>query len=52
MDGARVRGASIVCPHHGARFCLATGRVLGPPAFEGIGALPTRERDGRVEVML
>jgi 3-phenylpropionate/trans-cinnamate dioxygenase ferredoxin subunit len=48
LDGGRVRGASIVCPHHGARFCLKTGRVLGPPAHEGITAYPTRMEDGQV----
>lgn len=50
MDGGRVRAASIVCPHHGARFDLRTGRVLGPPAYAPIAAYPTRERDGMVEV--
>lgn len=50
LEGGRVRGASIVCPHHGARFCLKTGRVLGPPAHEGITAYPTRVEGD--EVML
>ena len=50
MDGGRVRNASIVCPHHGARFDLKTGSVLGPPAWSPIAAFPTRERDGQVEV--
>lgn len=50
LDGGRVRGASIVCPHHGARFDLKSGRVLGPPAYAPIAAFPTRERDGMVEV--
>lgn len=50
LDGGRVRGASIVCPHHGARFDLKSGRVLGPPAWAPIAAYPTRVRDGMVEV--
>ncbi len=50
LAGGRVRGASIVCPHHGARFCLRTGRVLGPPAHEGIVAYPTRVEEGEVLV--
>ncbi len=50
LSGGKVRGASIVCPHHGARFCLKTGRVLGPPAHEGIMAYPTRVQDGQVMV--
>lgn len=52
LDGGRVRGTSIICPHHGARFCLKTGRVLGPPAHQGITAYPTRVAGGDVEVML
>lgn len=52
MEGGRVRGSSIVCPHHGARFCLRTGAALGPPAFAPIAAWPTRVRAGRVEVWL
>jgi 3-phenylpropionate/trans-cinnamate dioxygenase ferredoxin component len=50
LDGGRVRGASIVCPHHGARFDLKSGRVLGPPAWSPIAAFPTRVKDGMVEV--
>lgn len=50
LDGGRVRGASLVCPHHGARFDLKTGAVLGPPAYAPIKAYPTRVRDGMVEV--
>lgn len=50
LDGGRVRGASIVCPHHGARFDLKSGRVLGPPAYAPIAAFPTRVRDDMVEV--
>lgn len=52
LDGGRVRGTSIICPHHGARFCLKTGRVLGPPAHQGITAYPTRTTGDGVQVML
>jgi 3-phenylpropionate/trans-cinnamate dioxygenase ferredoxin subunit len=50
LEGGRVRGVSIVCPHHGARFCLRTGRALGPPAIAGIAAYPTRLVGDRVEL--
>ncbi len=52
LAGGRVRGQSLVCPHHGARFCLRTGRALGPPAFAPVPAFPARIRLGRVEVWL
>ena len=50
LAGGRVRGVSLICPHHGARFCLKTGRPLGPPAHEGIVAYPTRVEDGEVMI--
>lgn len=50
LAGGRVRGASLICPHHGARFCLKTGRVLGPPAHEGIAAYPARVKGGEVMI--
>ena len=30
LDGGRVRGTSIMCPHHGARFNLVDGRSMSP----------------------
>ena len=39
-----------VCPRHGARFDIRTGRVMAPPAYEDIHAFPTRVRAGIVEV--
>lgn len=52
MEGARVRGDAIICPHHGVRFCLATGGHRGPPATQGIEAFPARVAGGRVMVGL
>lgn len=52
LAGGRVRGSSILCPHHGARFDLRSGRALGPPAWTGIASWPVRERGGRIEVRL
>lgn len=52
MARGRVRGESFVCPHHGARFDMNTGAVLGPPAALPITAYRARERDGWIEVEL
>lgn len=30
LDGGRIRGDSIICPHHGARFNLVDGRSMSP----------------------
>lgn len=40
----------VICPRHGARFCLATGTALTPPAYEPLRIFPVRERAGRIEV--
>lgn len=52
MDGGRVRGASLICPHHGGRFALATGHATGPPALDPIASYELRERHGWIEVKL
>ena len=31
LTGGPVEGGEIVCPRHGARFCLRTGEALTPP---------------------
>ena len=40
----------VVCPRHGARFCLKTGAALGPPAYEPIKIFVVREQAGRIEI--
>jgi 3-phenylpropionate/trans-cinnamate dioxygenase ferredoxin subunit len=40
----------LVCPRHGARFCIRTGAVLSPPAYEPVHCFPLRVDHGRVEV--
>ena len=48
-DG-RVDGDQIVCPRHGARFCLKTGQATKPPAYEAIATFPVRVVDGLVQI--
>lgn len=42
--------AAVICPRHGARFCLRTGAALTPPAYEPIRVFEARAAGGRVEV--
>jgi nitrite reductase/ring-hydroxylating ferredoxin subunit len=37
-----VEGDEVVCALHDARFCLRTGRVLGPPATVALKTYPVR----------
>lgn len=48
----RIRNGWIACPAHGARFDLATGEVLGPPATEPIRTYAVRVVEGMIEVAL
>lgn len=43
-------GDEIICPRHGARFCVKTGEVKSPPAYERISCLPVRIENGKVQV--
>ncbi|MCX8048622.1 MAG: non-heme iron oxygenase ferredoxin subunit [Methylohalobius sp.] len=54
-DGAEIasghiEGEAIVCPRHGARFCLKTGRALTPPAYEDLHVFPVRVENGTIQV--
>ena len=47
-----IEGAEVVCALHEARFCLRTGRVLGPPASVPLRTYPVRIENGEVLVDL
>ncbi len=54
-DGAEIAsgewvGDEIICPRHGARFCIRTGAVKSAPAYEDIACFPVRVEDGMVQV--
>ena len=43
-------GDEIICPRHGARFCVKTGAVKSAPAYEDIHSYPVRIVDGIVQI--
>ena len=47
-----VEGSEIVCPFHGARFCIKSGEALSPPAFEPLETYPVRVTDGVVQIQI
>ncbi|MEM6682027.1 MAG: Rieske 2Fe-2S domain-containing protein [Pseudomonadota bacterium] len=51
LNGGRVRGGALMCPHHGAKFDLATG-AQSAPAVRSIGVHPVRVRNDMVEVAI
>jgi 3-phenylpropionate/trans-cinnamate dioxygenase ferredoxin component len=46
--GAQVEACQLICPRHGAHFCLRTGEALTPPAYEPLRTYRARAADGRV----
>lgn len=50
LTGGAIEGAEIICPRHGARFCMRTGEALTPPAYEPIRVFATKIDDGHLWV--
>lgn len=43
-------GEEIICPRHGARFNIRTGKAMSLPAVTGIPIYPVRQVDGFIEI--
>ncbi len=50
LTGGPVDGDQVICPRHGARFCLRTGAALTAPAYEPVATFPVRVENGVVQV--
>jgi 3-phenylpropionate/trans-cinnamate dioxygenase ferredoxin subunit len=50
LAGGPVEGDRIICPRHGARFCLRTGAALSPPAYEPVHTFPVRVAGGMIQI--
>lgn len=50
LTGGALEGEQIVCPRHGARFSIKTGKVLSPPAYEDVATFPLRVEGGMIQV--
>ena len=50
LTGGPIENDQIICPRHGARFCLRTGAALTPPAYEAVATFATRVVGGRIQV--
>ncbi|NNF15136.1 MAG: non-heme iron oxygenase ferredoxin subunit [Gammaproteobacteria bacterium] len=51
LTGGPIEGDEIVCPRHGARFCIRTGAALTPPAYDDVSVFPVRVENGRIQVL-
>jgi 3-phenylpropionate/trans-cinnamate dioxygenase ferredoxin subunit len=50
IASGELQGDEIICPRHGARFCIKTGAVKAAPAYEAISCFPIRIEEGKVQV--
>ena len=50
LGDGEMDGYQIICPRHGARFDVRTGKVLALPAVENTPAYPVRVREGQIEI--
>jgi 3-phenylpropionate/trans-cinnamate dioxygenase ferredoxin subunit len=50
LEGAQVESCQIICPRHGAHFCVRTGEALTPPAYEPLRTFKVRIENGRILV--
>ncbi len=52
LSNGDIEGDQIICPRHGAAFCIKTGEVMCPPAYEDILTFPVRVVGDVVQVKL
>ena len=50
LTGGEIEADQIICPRHGARFCIKTGVALTAPAYEPTATFPVRVENGEVQV--
>ena len=50
LTGGVVEGGQVVCPRHGASFCIRTGAALSAPAYEPTAKFPVRVENGEIQV--
>jgi nitrite reductase/ring-hydroxylating ferredoxin subunit len=50
LEGGRIRGGVLMCPHHGARFSLEDGKSLSPLTPKGLTLYPVREIGDELEI--
>jgi 3-phenylpropionate/trans-cinnamate dioxygenase ferredoxin subunit len=50
LGEGNLEGYQIVCPRHGARFDVRTGKALALPAVQDVHYYPIRAAQGRIEI--
>jgi 3-phenylpropionate/trans-cinnamate dioxygenase ferredoxin subunit len=50
IGSGALENGEIICPRHGARFCIKTGDVKSPPAYEGVESYAVRTENNIVQI--
>ncbi len=50
LEGGMIHDGCIICPYHGAEFCLKDGSVQASPAWEDIKTYPVEIKDDTIAV--
>ncbi len=50
ISSGTIEGDEIICPRHGARFCIKTGAFRSAPAYEDIPVFPVRVEQGKIQI--
>lgn len=50
LASGELEGDEIICPRHGARFCVKNGEALTAPAYEDVDTYPVRVENDQVQV--
>ena len=50
LANGQLDGDQVICPRHGARFCVRTGEALTAPAYEATASFPVRVENGVIQV--
>ncbi len=50
FEGGCIEAGLLICPRHGSRFCLRSGKVLTPPAYTDIETFKVKSEAGIILV--
>jgi 3-phenylpropionate/trans-cinnamate dioxygenase ferredoxin subunit len=52
LSGGWFEEGQLICPRHGAHFCVKTGEALTPPAYEPVNTYPVKIEAGIIKIKI
>lgn len=50
LSEGEVQGTTVTCPWHGAQFDVTSGKVLAPPADDGVKSYPVHVQGDEIKI--